>query len=301
MFHRLSLSRWFLAPLLLILLGLAACATSSQGDDAPVLKVGGIPDQDAARLARRYDSFAEYLSQELGVPVEYVPSVDYAAVVTGFTQDELQMAFFGGLTGVQARLQNPGAQAIAQRENDAKFHSKFIARADLPLESLEDLKDHASDLTITFGSASSTSGHLMPRHFMVQAGIDPDTDFREEPSFSGSHDATWQLVESGAFDVGALNEDVWNLAVTEGKVDTSKVKEFYTTPNYFDYNWTVRAELDQRYGEGFTKKLQQALLDLNPQEHGEILELFSTEKFIVAKNEDYQAIEDVGRQLGMIQ
>jgi phosphonate transport system substrate-binding protein len=298
--HRFSVSRWFLVPLLLILLTVVACATS-QSQDKPVLKVGGIPDQDASRLARRYDGFAKYLSDKLDVPVEYVPSVDYAAVVTAFTQDELQMAFFGGLTGVQARLQNPGSQAIAQRENDAKFHSKFIARADLPLESLEDLKAHAKELTITFGSSSSTSGHLMPRYYLTQAGINPDTDFREAPSFSGSHDATWQLVESGAYDVGALNEDVWNRAVKEGSVDTSKVKVFYTTPEYFDYNWTVRSELDQRYGDGFTKKLQQALLDLNPQDNADILELFSTQKFIVAKNDDYKAIEDVGRQLGMIQ
>jgi phosphonate transport system substrate-binding protein len=296
-----SVSRWFLIPLLLIFLSVVACATSSQSDDTPVLKVGGIPDQDAARLARRYEDFANYLEQELGVPVEYVPSVNYAAVVTAFTQDELQVAFFGGLTGVQARLQNPGAQAIAQRENDAKFHSKFIARADLPMESLEDLKEHAPDLTITFGSESSTSGHLMPRHFMTQAGIDPDTDFQSEPNFSGSHDLTWQLVESGSFDVGALNEDVWDRAVTEGQVDTTKVREFYTTPDYFDYNWTVRAELDERYGEGFTMRLQEALLELNPQEHAEILELFSTEKFIVSNNDNYQAIEDVGRELGMIQ
>ena len=301
MTHRLGVSRWFLVPLVLVFLGLVGCATSSQSDDVPVLKVGGIPDQDATRLARRYDGFAQYLSQELGVPVEYVPSVDYAAVVTAFTQDELQMAFFGGLTGVQARLQNPGARAIAQREEDARFHSKFIARADLPLESLEDVREHAADLTITFGSANSTSGHLMPRHFLIQAGINPDTDFQSEPSFSGSHDLTWQLVEGGSFDVGVLSEEVWDRAVRESRVDTSKVKEFYVTPAYFDYNWTVRAELDQRYGEGFTDQVQQALLDLDLEEHGEILELFSTQKFIVAKNEDYQSIEDVGRQVGMIQ
>jgi phosphonate transport system substrate-binding protein len=267
----------------------------------PILKVGGIPDQDAARLARRYEGFANYLSEELDVPVEYVPSVNYAAVITAFTQDELQLAFFGGLTGVQARLQNPRAQAIAQRENDAKFHSKFIARADLPLESLEDLKEHTKDLTFTFGSESSTSGHLMPRHFLTEAGINPDTDFKSEPNYSGSHDLTWQLVEGGSFDVGALNEDVWDRAVTEGNVDTARVKEFYTTPDYFDYHWTVRPELDQRYGEGFTNKLQQTLLDLNPQEHAEILELFSTERFIETNNDNYQTIEEVGRQLGMIQ
>jgi phosphonate transport system substrate-binding protein len=270
-------------------------------EEAPVLKIGGIPDQDASRLARRYDGFASYLSGKLEVPVEYVPSADYAAVVTAFGQSQLQVAFFGGLTGVQARLQNPGAQAIAQRENDAKFHSKFIVRADLPIESLEDLKAQAGELTITFGSPSSTSGHLMPRYFLIEAGIDPANGFRQEPSFSDSHDATWQLVESGAYDIGALNEDVWDRAVREGTVDTSRVKEFYTTPDYYDYHWMARADLDQAYGEGFTARFQQALLDLNLQEHGEILELFSTEKFIPTSNANYQAIEDVGRQLELIQ
>ena len=291
---------WGAFLLVLLFLLSLACAPGGQIEGKPVLKIGGIPDQNASRLARRYDGFANYLSQELKVPVEYVPSVNYAAVVTAFTQGDLQVAFFGGLTGVQARLQNPGAQAIVRRENDAKFHSKFIVRADLPIESLADVKAQARDLTITFGSPSSTSGHLMPRHFLSQAGIDPDTDFRYQPNYSGSHDATWQLVESGAFDVGALNEEVWGQAVREARVDTSRVKEFYTTPDYFDYHWTVRADLDQVYGEGFSLRLQKALLDLNPRDHAEILELFSTDKFVVTNNANYQAIEDVGRQLEII-
>ena len=212
----------------------------------------------------------------------------------------MQLAFFGGLTGVQARLQKPRAVAIAQRENDAVFHSKFVARADLDLELLEDLKAQAGDLTLTFGSPNSTSGHLMPRYFLKQAGIDAATAFRQEPNFSGSHDTTWQLVESGAFDLGALNEDVWDRAVQENKADTGKVKEFYTTPDYFDYNWTAQGNLDEVYGEGFTDKIRQALLDLNSEEHGEILELFSTEKFITTSNDNYQAIEDVARELEII-
>ena len=282
-----------------LMLGITACS-GSPDDDIPELKVGGIPDQDTSRLARRYESFAKYLSDALGVPVEFVPSVDYAAVVTAFSQDQLQLAFFGGLTGVQARLQKPGAVAIAQRENDAAFHSKFIARADLDLESLDNLKGQAGDLSITFGSPNSTSGHLMPRYFLKQAGIDAATDFRQEPNFSGSHDTTWQLVESGAFDLGALNEDVWDRAVRENKVDTGKVNEFYVTPAYYDYNWTAQGNLDQVYGAGFTEKIRQALLDLNSQEHGEVLDLFSTEKFITTSNDNYQAIEDVARELEII-
>lgn len=286
-----------LVSFVLLVLVSTACSGSPK---TPVLKVGGIPDQDTSRLARRYQIFSDYLSQQLGVPVEYVPSVDYAAVVTAFTQEELQLAFFGGLTGVQARLQNPGAQVIAQRENDAKFHSKFIVRDGLSIDSLASLKAQAKDLTVTFGSESSTSGHLMPRHFMTKAGIDPDRDFRSLPNFSGSHDLTWQLVSSGSFDVGALNEDVWNRAVDSGKVDGSKVREFYTTPDYFDYNWTVSPELDRVYGEGFADRLRGALLALNPQEHGEILDLFSTQAFIESNDTNYRKIEAVARDLGIV-
>ena len=276
----------------------SGCSTLNERS---AFKVGGIPDQNSARLARRYDSFANYLSTELGVKVEYVPSINYAAVVNAFGKGELDAAFFGGLTGVQARLQNPGSVALAQRENDAKFHSKFIAGNELHLTSLEELKTRSGELSITFGSESSTSGHLMPRHFLKAAGIEADVDFAIPSNFSGSHDLTWQLVESGSFDIGALNEDVWDRAVEEQKVDTSLVDEFYTTPGYYDYNWTVRSGLDEVYGDGFTVKFQKALLKLNTEAHGGILELFSTDKFVPTENSNYDAIELVARDLKIIQ
>jgi len=277
-----------------------ACSGEDVQVAAPVLKIGGIPDQDASRLARRYETFSDYLSRRLGVEVAYVPTVDYAAVVTAFSQGGLDMAFFGGLTGVQARVRNPGAQVIAQREQDARFHTKFITRADLPIGSLAELKNRASELTLTFGSENSTSGHLMPRHFMNQAGIDADEDFLSLPNYSGSHELTWKLVESGSFDVGVLNEDVWDRAVSQGRADLEKVRVFYTTPDYFDYNWTVNTGVDQKFGQGFTEKLRDALLDLNTEDHAEILELFSTQGFVASENGNYQAIETVARDLGII-
>lgn len=286
-----------IVPLALLLLTLAAC----NEEEKPILKVGGIPDQDTSRLARRYEGFAQYLSDKLDVEVQYVPSTDYSAVVTAFGQGDIDLAFFGGLTGVQARLQNPGAEAIVQRENDAKFHSKFIVRADLPINSMEDLKVQSSNLTITFGSESSTSGHLMPRHYLTEADINPDTDFKGVPNYSGSHDITWQLVESGTADVGALNEDVWNLAVSESAVDTSKVREFWTTPDYFDYHWMVRPDVEDKYGDGFTEDIKEALLELNPEDNADIMDLFSAQKFIETNNENYATIEQVGRDLGLIQ
>ncbi|MFQ5873756.1 MAG: putative selenate ABC transporter substrate-binding protein, partial [Dehalococcoidia bacterium] len=235
------------------------------------------------------------ISDKLGVEVRYIPSVDYAAVVTAFKRGDIQLGWFGGLTGVQARLAVPDSEAIAQRLRDAEFHSKFIVQAGLPVNTLEDLKG----LTFTFGSESSTSGHLMPRHFLQQAEIDPERDFPGGPNYSGSHDKTWKLVESGAFQAGALNEAVWERAVNEGKVDLSKVRVFYTTPAYFDYNWTIRGDVDEEFGEGFKDKVRETLLSMNS-EDAEILELFSTDRFIGTTNDNYRSILGVAQQLDIV-
>ena len=280
---------------LAVLVFLADCG-GDEPSSGKTLYMSGIPDQNASTLVRRFDGFSAYLSEQLGVNVKYVPSVDYAASVIAFKNGDIHLAWFGGLTGVQARLAVPGSRAIAQRPRDERFHSKFIARTGLGVDKLEDLKG----LSFTFGSESSTSGHLMPRHFLVQAGMDPDADFDGPPGFSGSHDKTWLLVRSGTYQAGALNEAVWEVAVAEGKVDLTKVREFYTTPDYYDYNWTIRGDVDQTFGEGFTEKVQKALLGMKDSESTQLLELFSTDRFIASDNANYRAIEAVSRQLGIV-
>lgn len=211
-------------------------------------KIGAIPDQSAAELNPNMEATARYLSKETGLNVKFVPSNDYEALVTAFERGEIQLVWFGGLTGVQARTVAPGAEAIAQRPRDAKFQSVFIAQKDLEVSKLEDLKGK----TFTFGIESSTSGSLMPRYFLTKAGIDPEKDFNGQPNYSGSHDKTIKLVESGAFQTGALNISVWEKTVKENKVDLNKVKVFYTTPEYFDYHWTINKDenIDKVYGEG---------------------------------------------------
>jgi phosphonate transport system substrate-binding protein len=294
--------RKFSFPMMLIVLAffLAACANDEatnkkeKADQNQTFKIGAIPDQNAADLNRSMDLVADYLSKETGLKVEYVPSVDYSALVTAFERGEIQLAWFGGLTGVQARNAVPEAEAIAHRPRDAEFHSVFIAQKDLDVESLEDLKG----LSFTFGSESSTSGHLMPRYFLKEHGIDPEKDFNGEPNYSGSHDKSYKLVESGSFQAGALNEAVWETAVKEGKVDLNKVKVFYTTPAYYDYNWTIN-NVDETFGKGTKEKVKKALLSMD-EDQKEILDLFATDKFTETKNENYEAIEKVAKELGII-
>ncbi|MBD2004696.1 MULTISPECIES: putative selenate ABC transporter substrate-binding protein [Cyanophyceae] len=294
----------------LLVLSLGACSPSPSGTVATgsnqakqALEIGAIPDQDPQKLQRQYDKLATYLEKELGVPVEYKPVTDYTAAVTAFKVGDLDLVWFGGLTGVQARLQVPGAAAIAQRDIDEKFHSLFIANKKTGLKPFKDISDlkQLKGRTLTFGSESSTSGRLMPQYFLQQAGLKLE-DFKGEVGFSGDHDKTIKLVEVGSFDAGAVNESVWKKRVDAKEVDLNKVEVLWQTPAYYDYHWVIHPDVKQRYGEDFVKKVQNAFLKLDPNvpEQKEILDLLQATKFIPTQNSNYAQIEDIGRKIGKI-
>lgn len=281
----------------------SACGTSSAADQDPVLRVGAIPDQDPEVLQRLNDKLSQRLADELDVEVEYVPVTDYTAAVTAFRVGDLDLVWFGGLTGVQAQLQVPDAEPIAQRDIDAVFRSVFIATKASRIEPFDDtagLRALAGH-TFTFGSETSTSGRLMPQFFLAEAGLAP-TDFRGEAGFSGSHDSTVALVEAASYDAGVLNEQVWEDRMADGSVDLDKVQEVWRTPTYHDYHWVARPDVDERFGDGFTDRIRDTLLALDPEnkEDGEILELFGAKRFIPTKASNYQDIEKIGREVGLV-
>lgn len=280
---------------LLIVLALVACRSSEK----PTLIIGGIPDEEVSILETRFGGVARYLSHETGLDVKYQPSISYAALVTAFEHGDVGLAWFGGLTGVQARIAAPGAEAFAQRPRDREFRSVFIVGKGSSAASLQQLKG----LSFTFGSESSTSGHLMPRYVMVEAGIDPERDLKGKPSYSGSHDKTWKLVEAGTFDAGVLNQAVWDRAVEQGQVNTTRVRPILVTPPYFDYHWVIGPGIDKVYGDGTAARIKKALLSMNGKDpdNARTLELFQTDSFIATNNENYAAIESTARRLGLIQ
>lgn len=283
---------------------MTSCGLPPTGTKSPVLHIGAIPDQNPEKLNRLYGSLSDELSDQLKVPVQYVPVSNYPAAVSAFRTGSLDLVWFGGLTGVQARLQTPGAKVLAQRDIDAQFTSVFIANGASGLRPFSggDQLKHLKGRRLSFGSESSTSGRLMPEYFMSQNGVSTKDLAGGTPGFSGSHDATVAVVQSGAYEVGALNEQVWKSNVEDGRVDPNKVSVIWRTPPYVDYHWVARPDLDQRFGKGFTNKVQAALLQISPTTaRGEtILELFGAAAFIPAQNSDYDKIEAVGRQLGKI-
>jgi phosphonate transport system substrate-binding protein len=285
-------------------LGPGSTALAQTDSGAQVLRIGAIPDQKPEKLNRLYGDVARELGRQLGVQVRYVPVVDYTAAVSAFRTGDLDLVWFGGLTGVQARLQQPGARVLAQRDIDAAFRSVFIASRRSGIKPITNQRGLTAlkGRRFTFGSESSTSGRLMPQYFLGQAGVKPSDFAGGAPGFSGSHDATIALVQSGAYDAGAVNQQVWTANLIEGKVDRSKVIAIWTSPPYPDYQWVARGDIDRRFGAGFTAKIQNAILgwrSTNPQQK-QILELFGAQRFVRANPAAYARIEQVGRQIGKI-
>ena len=283
---------------------LSSCSGSSPSNAASPLRIGAIPDQNPEKLNRLYGTLSDELSDQLDVEVKYVPVSNYAAAVSAFRSGSLDLVWFGGLTGVQARLQTPGSQVLAQRDIDAEFTSVFIAHGASglrPITSADQLVQ-LKGKRFAFGSESSTSGRLMPQHFLQQNGVTPADFAGGRPGFSGSHDATIAVVQSGSYEAGALNSQVWESHVEDGRIDPDKVAVIWRTPTYVDYHWVAGGDLDKRYGNGFTDRLQQALIGIKPdsERRRTILDLFGAEAFIPAADEDYAAIEAVGRELGKI-
>ncbi len=258
-----------------------------------VFRVTVIPDEAPTELARKAAPLVRYLQERLGVPVEFTPVTDYAAAVEALATRKVDLAWFGGFTFVQASIRSGGKVIpIVQRDEDTHFRSVFIT-ADPAIQSLADLKGK----DFSFGAASSTSGHLMPRHFLMEAGFDVDKGFHRV-AFSGNHDATIAAVQAGKVQAGAVNISVWERFVNEHKVDTGKVRVFYTTPPFHDYNWTVHADLPAAQRE----KLTRAFLELSPTTAAgkEILDLQRASRFVPVKAEDYKPIENAARSAGLL-
>jgi phosphonate transport system substrate-binding protein len=265
----------------------------SHAQSPTVLRVSAIPDEAPTELQRKFKPLGEYLEKKIGMKVEFTPVTDYAASVEALINKKVDMVWFGGFTFVQAKVRsNNEITPLVQRLEDEKFKSVFITTK-AEIKQLSDLKGK----TLSFGSESSTSGHLMPRSFLLAAKIDPDLDLKRI-AFSGAHDATVAAVAGGKVDAGALNISVWEKLVADKKVDPSVVRVFYTTPGYYDYNWSVRSDMDA----GLRKKLSDAFLTLdakNPQDKA-ILDLQRATKFIATKAENYGAIEAAAQNAGLL-
>ncbi|MAM87701.1 putative selenate ABC transporter substrate-binding protein [Allohahella sp. A8] len=285
--------RFFRLTLPLLFAGLLTAG----GAFAETLVFTAIPDQDETRLQERFSKVSDYLEKTLEVDVRFVPVKDYAATVSAFRNNQVQLAWFGGLSGVQARRLVEGSEAIAQGEEDTQFKTYFIAHKSSGVEPSEEFPKGMAGKTFTFGSKGSTSGRLMPEFYIREKTGQVPEKFFSRVGFSDNHSRTIALVESGAYQLGAVSYDVWETEMAAGDIDVSAVKVIWETPTYADYQWTIRGDVDKTFGKGFKAKVQQALLNMDDPD---LLAAFPRTKFIKAENSDYQQILDVAQEIGLI-
>jgi phosphonate transport system substrate-binding protein len=283
------------------LAAVALCATviltNASGSIARDFVFTAIPDQDESRLRTRFGKVASYLERQLKVTVRYVPVKSYAAAVTAFRNNQVQLAWFGGLSGVRARALVPGSRAIAQGKGDMDFVTYFIAHTSTGIGDSKIFPKAVAGKTFTFGSKGSTSGRLMPEFYVRQSfGMRPTKIF-SRVGFSGDHSRTIALVQSGAYQVGAVNFKVWEKELKLGKIDTKQVRIIWRTPPYPDYQWSIRGDVDARFGKGFSKKVRNSLLAMKDKE---LLQAFPRLGFIPAKNADYETIRRTAKSIGLI-
>lgn len=278
-------------------LALVGCSGGDGSGAEPVLRFTAIPDDNTTELREKFDPVARYLSEKLGVTVEYVPSSDYGASVEMFKNADIHLAWFGGLTGVQARQAVPGAHAIAQGVEDPNYFSYFVAHASTGLERTDDFPAEIAKLKFTFGSTMSTSGRLMPEYFIREfSGKGPGEFFEHDYGFSGSHNKTAEQVQSGAYEAGVLNYKVYESMVADGKIDPEVCRVIWKTPPYADYNFTAHPELETKFGAGFTARLQAALIELKDEK---LLAAFKRSGLIEAEDHEFDDILSVARSLNL--
>jgi phosphonate transport system substrate-binding protein len=277
--------------LLAICLPLPAQAQAQAQD---ILRITTIPEEAASEQIRKFMPLAKYLEKRLGMKVEFRPVADYPAAVEALVNKQIDLAWLGGLTFVQADIRSGGKVVpILQREEDTKFRSVFISQTNSGIKKLSDLKGK----TLTFGSSSSTSGHLMPRSYMLEAGLNPEKDL-SRVAYSGAHDASIAAVVSGRVDAAAVDMTVWQKFVESKRVDITKVNAFYETPTFFNYNWTIHQDMAPE----LRKKIEKAFLDLSDAtpEGKEVLSLARATRFIPTKAENYKGMEKAARSAGLV-
>ena len=272
---------------------LLICLSTAHASAQDVLRVSTIPEEAASEQIRKFAPLVKYLERRLGMKVLFRPVSDYPAAVEALVNKQIELAWLGGLTFVQADIRSGGKVIpILQREEDTRFQSVFISKTGSGITQLTQLKGK----TLTFGSPSSTSGHLMPRSYLLEAGIDPEKDL-SKLAYSGAHDASIAAVVSGRVDAAAVDMTVWRKFVESKRVDTTRVNVFYETPSFYNYNWTIHADMPAE----LRAKIERAFLELSidTPEGKEILGLARATRYIPTKAENYKGMEQAARNAGL--
>jgi len=279
--------------LTIIVIGCVLLSCSSEDDtEQQVVRISVLPDQEETRLRKRFEPLIAYLSETLSMRVELFIPESYADQLQRFYNGEYDIARFGGFSFVKAN-EKTGAVPIVMRDIDTRFASYFLVGADNPASKISDMKGQR----FSFGSKSSTSGHLMPRYFLMKQNIATEEYF-SQVQYSGAHDRTAYLVRDGKADLGVANAIVIDRLYKEGKLNKDQVRILWKTPPYADYVWAASAKLPKQ----LRLQIQNAFMDLskNVPEQAQILQALEAGVYLPASPEDFASLKQISHELRLL-
>lgn len=279
----------------LALLGAICACDDAAGPgsfDSQTVRIGVLPDQLPEALVQRHTPLIEYLRAATGLGVELLIADGYGDFLADFDEGRLDLAWFGGLTFVQAEYRSD-AHPIVTRNVDHDFRSCFLVAGSRAERLVADFEGQR----FAFASHLSTSGHLMPRYFLEQEGRIPEKFFKSV-QYAGTHDQTALLVRDGVVDLGVANCLVVQNMFEDGQLLGDEVRILIKTPPYHDYVWAIRpglpVEIESRILDAFLA------LDQTLPEHAAILRTQDADAYLPIGRDSFHEVRQAAASLELL-
>ncbi|UHQ95250.1 phosphate/phosphite/phosphonate ABC transporter substrate-binding protein (plasmid) [Haloterrigena alkaliphila] len=258
--------------------------------------MGVIPDVDPDTAIEQNTELAAYLESELDVSVDLRTTSDYAGLVQAMTAEQVDLGYFGGVSYILAHQRvNATPIVVGSKSGRTDWHSVFLAHESTAVTSMDDVKRTADSVDLVFGDPLSTSGTVMPTYYLRRRhDLFPDRAFKSV-THVGAHDAVAETVSGGNSDIGALNARIYDRLVETSSVDET-VTEVWRTPGFADYPWAVNDTLDEETVSG----ISDAFISLDEKGRDAILDQQNVDKYVTTGHEDFEALDDAVRMMGLL-
>lgn len=259
-------------------------------DSRPVLRMGVVPSESAAKIEDQYQAIVAYLERQLGYRVLFVVEADYQGIIGKMRNKELDIAFFGPYSYIDAH-RVAGAQAFVTaeyRRTGSAYQSLIITHVASGIRSLAGLKGRS----FAFVDNKSTSGYLLPQSALIKQGIDPQRDF-SKIVYAGHHDAAALAVFKRTIDAAAVSSNVLKSLFEKGIIDEAEIQVIYASAPVPQSAWAYRegipADLVARIKQAFLQAhLEPGALGL----YGE-----DVVRFVASDNSAYDIIRETAKLL----
>jgi len=256
--------------------------------------IGLIPEQNVFRQRERYQNLKNYLSDKLGITVNFTSLSRYGNIMEHFTAEKMDGAFFGSFTYGLAHHQlevEPLARPV-NLDGTSTYHGYLFVRKDSGIRRVADMKGKR----FAFVERATTAGYLFPLAYFRENGVPDPHVYLGEGFFAGSHDAAILAVLNKEADIGAAKNTIYDQLSAENPRVEKELVILATSGKVPQNCLAVRKNLDPELKHA----LKQALLDMDKDPAGtEALRRFGARDFIETQDSDYEYLYRLSAQVGI--